>query len=175
MVIVYVLAAVLLAAVVFLAVRWLMKRIKCRSQILQYCEKTGAVLKPLKKRWFLRTRFGKTYDFMLDTAEKTYAVKFIGAVCRHSVLVFARENTFFLRRMVSFGLQVKYTFDGKRHPLPEAEVQTDKPVEKVLLLCPVPMDVRRQISAGKEESLGAGDRVCGALLATTSTLGDVLK
>ena len=145
-----------LFVIVLPAVRCVFKRLSCAARLSSLCRKHGLTLHGAHPLWFLGTRFSR-------------------------VLVFRETGEYFFRRYSNILMIIFDAFDGAFRPLPEYDFSraerfaAGKPRRDVLLLCPIPMEIRIQPHSGQETVTGPGDTLFGMELASLSHLLRVVE
>ena len=158
------------------AIRLLFKRISCARKLRRLCRRRGFTLQGTHALWFLGSRRRKGCDFVLGTPSQVFAVKLFGMLRSARVLVFRETGEYFFRRYSSILLFIFDIFDGAFRRLPEydfsrgEEAANGRTRRDVLLLNPIPMEIRLQPHNGKEAVTGPGDTLFGMELASISHL-----
>ncbi len=146
--------------------RYFFKRLNCRNRIKSACREKGYTFRGNHMAWFLGGRNGKKCDCYVETDKEIFAIKLFGMLRKRRVLVFLDDGGYFIRKFLCFSLQVQYSFDGNAKEFPAYDFlgrykeRTDsKPIHKVLLMNPVPMEMRMRARNGKETIVSPGDKV----------------
>lgn len=168
---------ILLAVLLFPLFRCLIKRLVCARRLTRFCREKGFLLHPTHRLWFFGHRRGEGCDCYIETPEEIFAIKFFGVPHRRRTLIFTHRDTYYFRSFLTLMGLANFHFDGKPHPLPAYRFRlhyrdewTRKTPHHVLLIHPIPVDIRRRASSGAEEILGAGDVVCGMEIQSLSRL-----
>jgi len=173
----------ILAVVLYVipAIRCFFKRVSCALKLRRLCRRLGCTLQGMHALWFLGSRGRKRCDFVIGTATQVFAVKLFGVMHGGRVLVFRGAGQYFFRRYASILLFIFNVFDGAFRRLPEydfsrGEELADGRVRRdVLLLNPIPMEVRFQPHSGQEFVTGPGDDLFGMELASLSHLVRIVE
>lgn len=172
-----ILSAAISAALLYPPLRWIGKRLACGRRLTRFCRERGFSLHPAHRLWFFGLRRREGCDCCIETPEEIYAIKLFGALHRRRTLVFTDRGTYCFRSFLTLMGLVDFHFDGKPHPLPayrfplqDREEWVLKTPHRVLLIHPIPVDIRRRTANGAEEILGAGDVVCDMEIQSLSRL-----
>lgn len=167
----------LLATAIFPPLRVLVKRLICARQLTRFCREKGFFLHPTHRLWLFGHRRREGCDCYIETPGEIFAIKFFGAAHRRRTLIFTAGNTYYFRSFLTLMGLANFHFDGKPHPLPTYRFRLQyrdewalKTPHHVLLINPIPVDIRRRALNGAEEILGAGDVVCGMEIQSLSRL-----
>lgn len=162
--------------------RCFFKRLNCRNRIKSACREKGYTFRRNHMAWFLGGRNGKKCDCYVETDKEIFAIKLFGMLRKRRVLVFLVDGGCFIRRFICVDLRIQYSLDGKEREFPiydfdytykmEAE---EKTIRKVLLMNPVPMEMRMRARNGKETIVSPGDKVYDLEIYNLSGLLNVLK
>ena len=180
-VIFWLLVALLVLLYVIPAIRCLIKRISCAMKLKGLCRRTGATLQGTHPLWFLGSRNCRKCDCVIETPTQVFAIKLFGVMHGGRVLVFRETGEYFFRRYASILLFIFNAFDGAFRRLPEYDFSRGEAIaagrtrRDVLLLNPVPMEVRIQPHSGQEFVTGPGDDLFGMELATLSHLMRIVE
>lgn len=162
--------------------RCLFKRLNCRNKIKSVCREKEYTFRGNHMAWFLGGRNGKRCDCYVETDKEVFAIKLFGMPRKRRVLVFLENGGYFIRRFLCFSLQVQYSFDGNEKAFPKYDFcckykdgTDDKRIRKILLVNPVPMEIRMQVKNGKESIVSAGDKVYDLEIYNLSGLLNALK
>ena len=170
-----------LFVIVLPAVRCVFKRLSCAARLSSLCRKHGLTLHGAHPLWFLGTRFSRRCDCVIETPGQVFAIKLFGVMWSSRVLVFRETGEYFFRRYSNILMFIFDAFDGAFRPLPEYDFSraerfaAGKPRRDVLLLCPIPMEIRIQPHSGQETVTGPGDTLFGMELASLSHLLRVVE
>ena len=172
-----ILSAAFLAALLHPPLRWLLKRLICAHRLTRFCRERGFSLHPTHRLWFFGHRRGENCDCCIETPSEIFAIKLFGAVHRRRALIFTARDTYCFRSFLTLMGLANFHFDSKPHPLPTYRFHLQRRDEwalktphRVLLINPIPVDIRRRAANGAEEILGAGDVVCGMEIQSLSRL-----
>lgn len=167
----YILIGVVAAFFLFPYIRFLVKRLVCRSKIKGLCIKKGYTLHTTHRLWFLASKRSQICDCYIETKHEVFAIKFFGISKRRATLVFNDNGEYFVRKfigIVSFGSAMHLPIDQKTTPLlrydfrynykDEWEIKTPR---HILLVNPVAMEFRFKKKHGEETVIGAGNIVYG--------------
>ena len=164
-------------------VRFLAKRLHCLIKIKRVCKNRGFRLQGLHRLWFLGGNQRKSFDCTIETSEELLVVKLFGVAMRKRILVFTENRSYFTRAFSGALLAFVESFDSRVKTIPEYELVGDeslngKPIHKILLVNPVPMDMQlkgAQDKAGNAHAAGI-DKILQAenRKETTISPGDVM-
>ena len=174
--ILWILAILFVLLYVIPALRCFFKRIGCAMKLRHLCSRPGVTLRGTHPFWFLGSRSCKGCDLLIDTPSQVFAIKLFGVMHSGRVLVFRETGEYFFRRYASILLFVFNVFDGAFRQLPEYDFSKGEDLaagrtrRDVLLLNPIPMEVRFQPHSGQEAVTGPGDDLFGMELASLSHL-----
>ena len=179
--ILWILAVCVVLFYVLPAIRCLFKRLSCAGKLKRLCRRTGATLQGTHPLWFLGRRGRKHCDFVIETPTQVFAVKLFGVMHGGRVLVLRETGEYFFRRYASILMFIFNAFDGSFRRLPEYDFSSGDLVaggrtrRDILLLNPIPMEVRVQPHSGQEFVTGPGDEVFGMELASLSHLMRIVE
>lgn len=163
------------------AIRSVCKRISCAVKLRRLCSRMGFTLQGTHALWFLGSRRCRKCDCVIGTPSQVFAIKLFGVLHSGRVLVFRESGDYFFRRYSSILLIIFDIFDGSFRRLPEydfsqAEELADRRTRRdILLLNPIPMEVRFQPHSGQEFVTGPGDDLFGMELASLSHLMRIVE
>lgn len=148
------------------------KRLRCRFSIRRLCRKHGLIFRAGHPAWFLGSRYLRGCDFTLEAADTLFAVKFFGCFWPLKALIFRERGEYFFRARSAFLAPLLDVFDGYPHALPEYRFPgaEGKEVRRILLVNPMPIEIRFQPSSGLESVSGTGDMLRGMEIASLSHL-----
>ena len=157
------------------------KRISCAMKLSRLCRRLGFTLQGTHILWFLGSRSRKGCDCVIETPSQVFAVKLFGVVHGGRILVFRETGEYFFRRYASILLFIFNIFDGSFRRLPEYDFSSGEALaagrlrRDILLLNPIPMEVRVQPHSGQEYVTGPGDDLFGMELASLSHLVRIVE
>ncbi len=161
-------AGVVLLYIVTPYIRCFFKRLKCGIKINRVCREKGYIIHKNHALWFLGGKKGKRCDCYVETDKEVLAIKFFNIPRKRRVLVFREDGMYFVRRFMGMEIRIIYSFDGRVKEFPKYDFEyrkmdgaDDKCIRKILLVNPVPMEMRMQARNGKESIVSPGDRVYG--------------
>lgn len=163
------------------AVRCVFKRLSCAGKLKRLCRRTGATLQGTHPMWFLGSRNRRKCDCIIETPAQVFAIKLFGVMHGGRVLVLRETGEYFFRRYASILLFIFNVFDGSFRRLPEYDFSSGEQVaagrirRDILLLNPIPMEVRIQPHSGQESVTGPGDEIFGMELASLSHLVRIVE
>lgn len=163
------------------ALRCLFKRIGCAMKLQRLCRRTGASLQGTHALWFLGSRRSKGCDCIISTPGQVFAIKLFGVMRSGRILVFRETGEYFFRRNAAILHFIFNAFDGAFRRLPEYDFSEGEVIaggrtrRDVLLLNPIPMEVRFQPHSGQESVTGPGDDLFGMELASLSHLVRIVE
>lgn len=163
------------------AVRCLLKRISCAVKLRRLCRCLDFTLQGTHPLWFLGSRSRKGCDCVVTAPGQVFAIKLFGMLHSRRVLVFRETGEYFFRRYSSILMVIFNAFDGAFRRLPEYDFSEGEHIaagrarRDVLLLNPIPMEVRFQPHSGQEFVTGPGDDLFGMELASISHLIRILE
>ena len=161
--------------------RCLFKRLGCLLRLTRLCRRHGFTLQGTHPLWFLGSRRFRRCDCVIETPQTVFAIKLFGVLHSARVLVFRETGEYFFRRYASILMFLFDAFDGVFRRLPEydftpgAEVARSRIRRDILLLSPIPMELRFQPHSGQESVTGPGDDLFGMELASMSHLVRLLE
>lgn len=169
---IYFVLIVIALIIAFACVRVFFKRVKCMFSIRSLCRKHGLTFRAGHPAWFLGSRYLKGCDFLIEGADAVFAVKLFGCFWPLKILIFRERGEYFFRARSAFLAPILEVFDGYPHVLPEYHFpEADgKEVRRVLLVNPMPLEIRFQPSSGLESISGTGDLLRGMEIASLSHL-----
>ncbi|MBQ2881728.1 MAG: hypothetical protein IJE40_05620 [Clostridia bacterium] len=167
-------------------IRFLFKRIQLYIKIKKICTKKKYRFHKNGSLWFLHTQARQNCDFYIETKNEVFAVKLFCVLKRFSnTLIFTDESEYFIRdftaiptlsggyRLPTNGkINKMINYNYRYHYKNEWEIKD--PVN-VLLINPVPHEIRRQSKNGNETILGNGDPVHGARIYSLSGFLTILE
>lgn len=162
-------------------IRCFIKRVSCAMRLSRLCRRLGFTLQGTHALWFLGSRNRKGCDCVIETPAQVFAIKLFGVMHGGRVLVFRETGEYFFRRYASILLFIFNAFDGAFRRLPEYDfsrgeaIAAGRPRHDVLLLNPIPMEVRLQPHSGQEFVTGPGDDLFGMELASLSHLMRIVE
>ena len=118
---------------------------------------------------------------MIETPQAVFAIKLFGVLHSARVLILRETGEYFFRRYASILMFIFDAFDGTFRRLPEYDFTAGEEVARgrvrrdMLLLSPIPMEVRFQPHSGQESVTGPGDDLFGMELASMSHLVRLLE
>ena len=147
--------------------RYFFKRLNCRNRIKSACREKGYTFRGNHMAWFLGGRNGKKCDCYVETDKEIFAIKLFGMLRKRRVLVFLDDGGYFTRKFAGVAWRsILYSFDSKAEEFPVydfgykyEEESEEKTIRKVLLMNPVPMEMRMQAKNSKETIVSPGDKV----------------
>ena len=162
-------------------IRCFFKRISCALKLQRLCRRMNLTLHGTHALWFLGSRGRKECDCVISTPDQVFAIKLFGVMRGGRVLIFRETGEYFFRRYASILLFIFNAFDGVFRRLPEydfsrgEEIAAGRPRRDILLLNPIPMEVRFQPHSGQEFVTGPGDELFGMELASISHLVRIVE
>ncbi len=177
----WLLAILIVFLYVIPAIRCLFTRIGCAMKLRRLCRRLGFTLQGMHALWFLGSRSRKQCDVVIGTPSQVFAIKLFGVMHGGRVLVFRETGGYFFRRYASILLFIFNAFDGAFRRLPEydfskgEEFAAGRARRDILLLNPIPMEVRFQPHNGQEFVTGPGDDIFGMELASLSHLVRIVE
>ena len=149
------------------------------------CIKKGYRLYPTHLFWFLGSKLSKKCDLYIETENQVYAIKLFGTPRRVSELHIKENGEYFIRSFLGlfgFGGACAFSIDSKIRIMPiydfrykyreEWNIKTPK---NVLLVNPVPMEIRRHPNYGREVIVGAGETINGMEIYSLSLILGALE
>ncbi len=160
-------AGIVLLFLSFPYIRCFFKRLVCRSKLKSVCREKGYTFIGNHIAWFLGGRNGKRCDCFVETQKDVFAIKLFGVPRKRRVLVFEEDGGYFTRKFAGVAWRsILYSFDSKAEEFPVydfgykyEEESEEKTIRKVLLMNPVPMEMRMQAKNSKETIVSPGDKV----------------
>lgn len=164
---------IVIALIIMIAcVRFFFKRVRCMLSIRRLCRKHSLSFRAAHPLWFLGSRYLKGIDFLIEGADTVFAVKLFGCFWPLKSLIFRERGEYFFRARSAFLAPILEVFDGYPHMLPEYQFPEaeGKEVRRILLVNPMPLEIRFQPSNGLESISGTGDMLKGMEIASLSHL-----
>ena len=161
--------------------RFLCKRLHCAVRLTSLCRRHGFTLQGTHPMWFLGSRRFRRCDCVIETPQTVFAIKLFGVLHSARVLILRETGEYFFRRYASILMFIFDAFDGTFRRLPEYDFTAGEEVARgrvrrdMLLLSPIPMEVRFQPHSGQESVTGPGDDLFGMELASMSHLVRLLE
>ena len=166
-------------------IRSFFKRLHCMKKLEKLCRKKGYHLHATHPFWFLGNKYSQKCDLHIETPDEVFAIKFFGMPRRLSYLVIKENGEYFIRNFISVFSNaggVSFPIESKSKPMPtydfrykyrdEWEVKTQR---RILLVNPVPREIRHQPKFGTEVVLGSGDFVNGMEMYSLSGIIRILE
>ena len=176
---------VIILAVLYVLIpytRCFCKRLSMLLRLRALCRKKGHELRGTHPFWFLGSRYGKRCDCFILTPSGVFGIKLFGVLRGLKALIFGGYGLFFFRPLNSFPLFQLDFFDTGHHRMPEYDFARglnpewrSQPVKPILLINPIPAEIRLQPASGPESISGPGDVVDGMELASLSHLLRLLE
>ena len=122
--------------------------------------------------WFMGCRYLKGADFSIETENALFSVKLFGCLWPLKSLILREHGEYIFRAHANFLKAILDVYDGYQHTLPRYHFpEADgKPQRKLLLICPMPLEILMQPSNGQEGISGTGDMICGMEIASIDHL-----
>ena len=177
----YLLVILFILFYVLPGLRFLCKRLHCAARLTSLCRRHGLTLQGTHPMWFLGSRRFRRCDCVIETPQAVFAIKLCGVLHSARVLIFRETGEYFFRRYASILMFIFDAFDGTFRRLPEYDFTAGEEVARgrvrrdMLLLSPIPMEVRFQPHSGQESVTGPGDDLFGMELASMSHLVRLLE
>lgn len=177
----YLLVILFILFYVLPGLRFLCKRLHCAVRLTSLCRRHGFTLQGTHPMWFLGSRRFRRCDCVIETPQTVFAIKLFGVLHSARVLIFRETGEYFFRRYASILMFIFDAFDGTFRRLPEYDFTAGEEVARgrvrrdMLLLSPIPMEVRFQPHSGQESVTGPGDDLFGMELASMSHLVRLLE
>ena len=177
----YLLVILFILFYVLPGLRFLCKRLHCAVRLTRLCRRHGFTLQGTHPMWFLGSRRFRRCDCVIETPQTVFAIKLFGVLHSARVLIFRETGEYFFRRYASILMFIFDAFDGTFRRLPEYDFTAGEEVARgrvrrdMLLLSPIPMEVRFQPHSGQESVTGPGDDLFGMELASMSHLVRLLE
>lgn len=177
----WVLAVLVVFLYVIPAIRLFFKRIGCALKLQRLCRNLGLTLEGTHAFWFLGRRGSRDCDCVICALGQAFAIKLFGVMHSRRVLVFRETGEYFFRRYAAILHFIFNAFDGSFRRLPEYDFSKGEMLaggrerRDILLLNPIPMEVRVQPHSGQEFVTGPGDELFGMELASLSHLVRIVE
>ena len=158
------------------AIRCFCKRIGCALKLRRLCRRQGLSLQGTHALWFLGSGRHRECDCVIRAPGQAFAIKLFGVLHSRRILVFRETGEYFFRRPAAILHFLFNAFDGAFRRLPEYDFSKGEALAEgrvrrdILLLNPIPMEVRVQPHSGQEFVTGPGDELFGMELASLSHL-----
>lgn len=166
-------------------VRFFIKRIVCLIKITRICHKKKYKLHKTHPLWFLGRKNRRWCDCYIETPKEIFSIKFFSTKRRLNILILKENREYFIRRLLVLSWIVYFAwfkFDGNVKKLPDYDFRyqyraewINKTTRNVLLVNPVPMEIRHRASDGQERIVSAGDPACDMEIMNVSYLVNNLK
>lgn len=169
---IYFLLAVIGLIILWAYVRCFFKRLVVLVKVKALCRKHDFCFTAHHPLWFLGCRYLKGADFSLETDNTVFSVKLFGCLWPLKSLILREHGEYIFRAHSNFLKAILDIYDGYQHPLPRYRFPEagDKPQRKLLLICPMPLDILMQPSNSQEGISGTGDMICGMEIANIDHL-----
>ncbi len=167
---IYFVLAVIGLIVAWAVLRCFFKRLSCLMKLRRACRKYGLTMKPQHPLWFLGSRYAKRCDLVIHGAKESFAVKLFGCLWPLKTLILRTHGEYIFRSHTAFLMVIMDVFDGYPHTLPAYRFPEEEGLRRILLINPMPLDIRLQPSNGQEAVSGTGDMICGMEIANLSHL-----
>lgn len=153
-------------------VRCFFKRLLLLVKVKALCRKHGFCFTAHHPLWFLGCRYLKGADFSIETDKAVFSVKLFGCLWPLKSLILREHGEYIFRAHANFIKFILDVYDGYQHPLPRYRFPEPgaKPQRKLLLICPMPLEILMQPSNGQEGVSGTGDMICGMEIASIGHL-----
>lgn len=153
-------------------VRCFFKRLVVLVKVKALCRKHDFCFTAHHPLWFLGCRYLKGADFSLETDNTVFSVKLFGCLWPLKSLILREHGEYIFRAHSNFLKAILDIYDGYQHPLPRYHFPEagEKPQRKLLLICPMPLEILMQPSNGQEGISGTGDMICGMEIANIDHL-----
>lgn len=179
---IYVLIAIVGLIILWAYVRCFFKRLRCLVMLRLTCRRLGFAVRVKHPLWFLGSRYARRYDLAIRTPQGTFAVKLFGCLWPLKVLILREYGEYIFRGFSTYLKFILNFIDSWQHPLPsyrlmkkQSALAGDGALRPILLVNPMPMEIRFQPNNGQEEISGTGDMICGMEIASLSHLLRVLE
>ena len=179
----YCVIGIVIVCITFPYVRYICKRLNCLCKVKRACKSKGYLLQGLHRFWFLGGNQRKAFDCTIETEEELLVIKLFGVARRKRVLVFTENRSCFTRSFSGALLAFVESLDSRVKTIPEYEFSgiesaNRKPIRKILLVNPVPLDMQMkgaQDNAGNARAAGI-DKILQAENRKETTIcpGDML-
>jgi len=166
---IYFVLAVIALIVVWAYARCFFKRLTCMVKLRRACRKYGLRLEA-RPLWFLGSRYSKRCDLVIRGAKASFAVKLFGCLWPLKSLILREYGEYFFRAHTAFLMVIMDVFDGYPHTLPAYRFPPEDGLRPILLINPMPLEIRLQPSNGLEQVSGTGDTICNMEIANLSHL-----
>jgi hypothetical protein len=153
-------------------VRCFFKRLVVLVKVKALCRKHDFCFTAHHPLWFLGCRYLKGADFSLETDNTVFSVKLFGCLWPLKSLILREHGEYIFRAHSNFLKAILDIYDGYQHPLPRYHFPEagEKPQRKLLLICPMPLEILMQPSNSQEGISGTGDMICGMEIANIDHL-----
>jgi hypothetical protein len=169
---IYFLLTVIGLIILWAYVRCFFKRLVVLVKVKALCRKHDFCFTAHHPLWFLGCRYLKGADFSLETDNTVFSVKLFGCLWPLKSLILREHGEYIFRAHSNFLKAILDIYDGYQHPLPRYHFPEagEKPQRKLLLICPMPLEILMQPSNSQEGISGTGDMICGMEIANIDHL-----
>lgn len=169
---IYFALAVIGLIILWAYMRCFFKRLSALVKIRRLCRRRGFSCRTKHPLWFLGSRYARRCDLVIDAPSATFAVKLFGCLWPLKSLILREYGEYIFRAHANFLKAILDVYDGYQHPLPAYRFPEpgDKPQRRLLLICPMPLEILMQPSNGQEHISGTGDHICGMEIANVDHL-----
>ena len=174
---IYFVLIIIALVILYAYIRCFFKRLKCLISISRMCRKKVFRLTVKHPLWFLGSRYARRCDFIIETPRDVFGVKLFGCLWPLKVLILREYGEYIFRGYSTFLKFILNFIDSWPHPLPayrfefaRAEIPEEARMRRILLINPMPLEIRMQPNNGQEEISGTGDTIRGMEIASLSHL-----
>ena len=178
---IYALLTVIGLLILFAYIRCGFKRLRCWWAIRRLCRRMGYEVRTRHPMWPFASRYVPWYDLVIRTPKEAFAVKLFGCLWPLKMLILREYGEYVFRGFSAYLKFIINFIDSWPHPVPEyricrrhADLAGETP-RRVLLICPMPLEIRLQPNNGQEQVSGTGDHICGMEMADLAHLLRIME
>lgn len=157
--------------------RFVVKRLICAHKLVCICRKHDYKMHKTRYLWLFSGNRSKKCDCFVETPNEILAIKMFFVPRRLTVLVLKDNREYFIRSFASV-VFAQFTLNGRTRKMPSYDFRYDsstKTHRKILLVNPIPMEIRHRLRKNLEEVVSVGDVVGGIEIQSLTHLLDELE
>ncbi len=171
---VWILSAVALCvAITFM--RFALIRSVSAIKIKRCCRKNKYRITPRRAFWYLGNRNSKYSELCIEKENELLSVKFFGSYRKNTKIIITQNRRYFIRKYYVFlsarSISLQFS-DSKPNPFDEfvfESVVSEKPIRKIILVDPQPLEIKFQPKHGQETIISSGDELFGTEIYTLNS------